>query len=109
MQICTLTQTHNHISIPPLSFLQAGCPFCCQTNSVKALKVHQELNKVKIFKTFRNKSSTKSAFSVFFIQGTRYAGQHIWCLSQARINCEGCARNGIQRKNDGDGRGGGIN
>jgi len=26
MQICTLTQTHNHASIPPLSFLQAGCP-----------------------------------------------------------------------------------
>jgi len=24
MQICTLTQTHNHASIAPLSFLQAG-------------------------------------------------------------------------------------
>jgi len=29
---------HNHASIPPLSFLQAGCPSCCPTNSVKALK-----------------------------------------------------------------------
>jgi len=38
MQICTLTQTHNHASIPPLSFLQAGCPSCQPTNSVKALK-----------------------------------------------------------------------
>jgi len=38
MQICTLTQTHNHARIPPLSFLQAGCPFCCPTDSVKALK-----------------------------------------------------------------------
>jgi len=38
MQICTLTQTHNHASIPPLSFLQAGCPSCRPTNSVKALK-----------------------------------------------------------------------
>ena len=38
MQICTLTQTHNNTSTPPLSFLQAGCPFCCPTNSVKALK-----------------------------------------------------------------------
>jgi len=36
MQICTLTQTHNHASIPPLSFLQAGCPSCRPTNSVKA-------------------------------------------------------------------------
>jgi len=28
----------NHTDIPPLSFLQAGCPSCCPTNSVKALK-----------------------------------------------------------------------
>jgi len=28
----------NHANIPPLSFLQVGCPFCRQTNSVKALK-----------------------------------------------------------------------
>jgi len=27
-----------HASTPPLSFLQAGCPSCCPTNSVKALK-----------------------------------------------------------------------
>ena len=38
MQICTLTQTHNHANIPSLSFLQAGCPSCSPTNSVKALK-----------------------------------------------------------------------
>jgi len=38
MQICTWPQTDNHASIPPLSFLQAGCPFCHPTNSVKALK-----------------------------------------------------------------------
>jgi len=25
---------------PPLSFLQAGCPSCCPTNSVKALNAH---------------------------------------------------------------------
>jgi len=36
----------------------------------------------------------------------RYASQHIWCLSQARINWEGCARKGIRRKNGGDSRGG---
>jgi len=29
----------NHASTPPLSFLQAGCPSCRPTNSVKALKV----------------------------------------------------------------------
>ena len=31
----------NHASTPPLSFLQAGCPSCCPTNSVKALKAVQ--------------------------------------------------------------------
>jgi len=36
MQICTLTQIHKHASIPPLSFLQVGCPFCSPTNSVKS-------------------------------------------------------------------------
>ena len=28
----------NHTNIPPLSFLQAGCPSCHLTNSIKALK-----------------------------------------------------------------------
>ena len=38
MQVCTLLQAYNHASTPPLSFLQAGCPSCRPTNSVKALK-----------------------------------------------------------------------
>ena len=38
MQVCTSLQTDNHISTPLLSFLQAGCPSCRPTNSVKALK-----------------------------------------------------------------------
>ena len=29
----------NHASTSPLSFLQAGCPCCHPTNSIKALKV----------------------------------------------------------------------
>ena len=38
MQVCTSFQTDNHASTPPLSFLQAGCPSCHPTNSVKAVK-----------------------------------------------------------------------
>jgi len=38
MQVCTLLQTGNYASTPPLSFLQAGCPSCRPTNSIKALK-----------------------------------------------------------------------
>jgi len=38
MQVCTSLQTDNDSSTPLLSFLQAGCPSCRPTNSVKALK-----------------------------------------------------------------------
>ena len=40
MQICTSLQTDNHTGTPPLSFLQAGCPSCHPTNSVKSLKAN---------------------------------------------------------------------
>ena len=38
MQVCTLLQTDNHANTSPVSFLQAGCPSCRPTKSVKALK-----------------------------------------------------------------------
>ena len=38
MRVCTSLQTDNHASNQPHSFLQAGCPSCRRTNSVKALK-----------------------------------------------------------------------
>ena len=38
MQVCTLLQTDSHASTQPLRFLQARCPSCHPTNSVKALK-----------------------------------------------------------------------
>jgi len=38
MQVCTSLLTDNHTSTPPLCFLQAGCPSCRPTNSVKAPK-----------------------------------------------------------------------
>ena len=37
MQVCTSLHTDNHANTPLLSFLQAGCPSCRPTNSVKAL------------------------------------------------------------------------
>jgi len=42
MQVCTSLQADNHARTPPLSFLQAGCPSCHPTNSVKALKVEMQ-------------------------------------------------------------------
>ena len=38
MHVCISLQTDNHASTPPLVFLQAGCPSCRPTNSIKALK-----------------------------------------------------------------------
>jgi len=38
MQVCTSLQTDSYASTPPLIFLQAGCPSCHPTNSVKALE-----------------------------------------------------------------------
>jgi len=44
MQVCTSLQTDNHASAPPLCFLQAGCPSCRPTNSVKALTAQPPLH-----------------------------------------------------------------
>jgi len=41
--ICTSFQTDNHVSTSLLRFLQAGCPSCCPTNGIKALKLTQQL------------------------------------------------------------------
>ena len=41
MQVCTVLHTDSHASTSPLlttQFLQAGCPSCRPTNSIKALK-----------------------------------------------------------------------
>jgi len=64
--ICTLLQTDNHASISPLGFLQARCPSCRPTNSVKALKasiLHRQGNKLKLMcfdkKELRTGNKTK--------------------------------------------------
>jgi len=55
MQVCTSLQTDNHASIPPLSFLQAGCPSCRPTNSVKALKARSNVNTENNYTDTHNK------------------------------------------------------
>jgi len=44
-QLGYMLQTDNHTSTPSLCFLQAGCPSCRPTNSVKALKASVCLSK----------------------------------------------------------------
>ena len=70
MLVCTSLQTGNHASTPPLSFLQAGCPFCRPTSSVKALKGDSKNIHSKKFKTHKisykseNKSSKVSVYTI---------------------------------------------
>ena len=59
MQVCISLQTDNHASTPPLCFLQAECPSCRPTNSVKTLKA---LRTILIFR--RNSSAVSWRFSV---------------------------------------------
>jgi len=55
MQVCTLLQTDNHASTQPLSFVQGGCPSCCQTNSVIVLKGNFENNIETYYYLFKTK------------------------------------------------------
>ena len=48
MQVCTSLQADNHASTEPLSILQAVCPFCHPSNSVKALKATSKHSNLKI-------------------------------------------------------------
>jgi len=52
IQVCTLLQTDNHVSTPPLSFLQAGCPSCRPTNSVKALKAKRNSSTCHLYRLY---------------------------------------------------------
>ena len=51
MQVCILLQTDNHPSTSPL-FLQAGCPSCRPTNSVKASQ--NAIKMIILFRTYRD-------------------------------------------------------
>ena len=47
------------------------------------------------------KRDVKLQLTVVLNHATGYARHHIWCLSKARINWEGCSSKGIWRKNGG--------
>jgi len=69
MQVCTLLQTDNHASTPPLSFLQAGCPSCHPTNSVKALKAkNHQYQQIEIHNNNKNDNNNTTMYPMrFFI------------------------------------------
>jgi len=61
MQVCKPLQTDNHASTPPLSFLQAGCPSCRPTNSVRALKTKKYGRLLKGCNTYESLSGYSSS------------------------------------------------
>ena len=79
MQVCLSLQTDNHASTPPLSFLQAGCPYCCPTNSVKALKANIFiLHKCKIHKQPRLLISAISRSGLIAMTQVNFQGLSLW-------------------------------
>jgi len=72
MQVCISLQTDNHPSTPSLSFLQAGCPSCHPTNSVKALKAFQSTEGINIQLPHKNKLK-KTLTSMVLMPSTRPA------------------------------------
>jgi len=63
MQVCTSLQTDNHASIPPLSFLQAGC--LSKHQSTDGTTVKAQKNRPKIIK------NTISDYTLFYKYSTR--------------------------------------
>ena len=77
-QVCTSLQTDNHTSSPPLlCFLQAGCPSCRPTNSVKALKAPAQIC------TTNTVCSTTRLCSVILPVQLLTAGLWVWAVCSA--------------------------
>jgi len=95
MQICSLTKTHNHATIPPLTFLQARCPSCCPTNSVKAQKgdkilrlsrlVFKICNNLYKYKTIKATTSITSYSVVMLFTVLQWPTEH---LSKVLTRCK---------------------
>ena len=88
--ICkSAVQTDNHASTPPLSFLQAGCPSCRPTNSVKALKAHDNSN----YKTNYPRSSQTDLLITFELSTFLSHQQQILIISpMSRSFCRAYGR-----------------
>jgi len=82
MQVCTLLQTDTHASTPPLSFLQAGCPSCRQTNSIKTLKARLYYSQTILYKKYKknqgDQSGQKSFNTNFLLHDQHLANPQRW-------------------------------
>ena len=53
-QVCTSLKTDNYTNTPPLSLLQAGCPSCHPTNSIKAPNMQVNKMTYNIHRIYKN-------------------------------------------------------
>jgi len=82
MQVCTSFQTDNHASTSPLSFLQAGCPSCHPTNSVKALKAQPKQWSKKVKKDNATEPPSCVSYFVMLCMLTIYIySQNVSCVT----------------------------
>ena len=103
MQVCTSLQTDNHTSTPPLSFLQAGCPSCHPTNSVKALWTifnWYKINKHVCLWPARLSLITLAQLDVYSLQNVNKTNRRkelvtCWDISHFHKICVPCERFGI--------------
>ena len=65
------SQTDNHASTPPLCFLQAGCPSCRPTNSVKALKASKDIMHTKSANLANRKNRTGIIHTITILTANR--------------------------------------
>ena len=87
MPVCTSLQIDNHASTQLLSFLQAECPSCRPTNSVKALKanVRMCLNPCKSDKHEKFAVSARRTRNVFSVSGK--GNMHAKCRNVKPGDC----------------------
>jgi len=82
MKICTSLQTDNNANTPPLCFLQAGCPSCRPTSSIKALKA---IKKIKLNKKhFSSGQKADSEFAAITSVGSVW---QMHAAATARLGC----------------------
>ena len=87
VQVCTYLQTDNHASTPPLRFLQAACPSCRPTNSIKALKADSLLHASWQDFNWQGTSRGPSAIAELLVKTPHYCskqGSHT--VSELRTN-----------------------
>ena len=78
MQVCTSLQTDNHTGTPTLNFLQAGCPSCRPTNSVKVLKANKWICQLMVIWFWHSRLNILCAITQLWRFCNNYNSDVLW-------------------------------